>query len=289
MVRRETRVDENGRVSLESTGHLLSSADLELARRLEAAEAAGGLAAVEGLTRARPDMEAASAPIAGGRAVFAGRHSPLTHALGIGMDGAVSEAEFDRLEEFFRTRHTDIVIDLCPMAHASVAHFIQTRGYRIAEFNNVMARRLSSEEPLATGAGDLYTSRAGPAEARLWIDVVARGFLECQEPPADFLDMFAGTPLVAECFLAFQEGMPVGAAGMFVTSGVAALFGDATLPYARGRGCQMALIRTRLEAAARAGCDLAMASVLPGSGSHRNYERAGFQLIYMRVNVSRSC
>lgn len=122
----------------------------------------------------------------------AGRDSPLTHALGIGMEGAVSEAEFDRLEEFFRARQTNVVID-----------------------------------------------------------VVAPGFLECQEPPADFLDMFAGMPLVAECFLAFQEGMPV--------------------------------------AAARAGCDLAMASVLPGSGSHRNYERGGFQLVYMRVNVSRNC
>jgi GNAT superfamily N-acetyltransferase len=270
-------------------GHLLSSADLDLARRLEAAEAGGGLAAVEGLRRARADLEAASEPIAGGRAVFAGRNSPLTRALGIGMDGAVSEAEFDRLEEFFRARQTNVVIDLCPMAHASVAHFIQTRGYRIEEFNNVMARRLASEEAFAPGSGDLYTTRASPAEARLWIDVVAQGFLECQAPPADFLDMFAGTPLVAECFLAFQEALPVAAAGMFVASGVAALFGDATLLHARGRGCQMALIYTRLEAAARAGCDLAMASVPPGSGSHRNYERAGFQLVYMRVNVGRNC
>jgi hypothetical protein len=30
-----------------------------------------------------------------------------------------------------------------------------------------------------------------------------------------------------------------------------------------------------------------MTTVLPGSGSHRNYERAGFQLIYMRVNLIR--
>jgi len=30
-----------------------------------------------------------------------------------------------------------------------------------------------------------------------------------------------------------------------------------------------------------------MVSVLPGSGSHRNYERAGFELIYMRVNLMR--
>jgi GNAT superfamily N-acetyltransferase len=269
-------------------GPLLSSADLNLARRLEAAEAANGLATAEGLTRARPDFAAASAPIAGGRAVFAGRNSPLTHALGIGMNGAVSEAEFDQLEEFFRSRQANVAIDLCPMAHPSVAHYIETRSYGIVEFNNVMARCLTSEEAFAPGAGDLYVTRAGAAEASLWIDVVAKGFLECPEPPADFLDMFAGTPLVAECFLAFQEAMPVGAAGMFVDNGVAALFGDATLAHARGRGCQTALIQARIEAAARAGCDLAMASVLPGSGSHRNYERAGFQLVYMRVNVSRS-
>jgi len=55
----------------------------------------------------------------------------------------------------------------------------------------------------------------------------------------------------------------------------------------RGRGFQSALIAERLRQAARNGCDLAMASVLPGSLSHRNYERAGFQLIYMRVNLMR--
>jgi hypothetical protein len=51
---------------------------------------------------------------------------------------------------------------------------------------------------------------------------------------------------------------------------------------------QLALIRQRLEAAAAQGCDLATASVLPGSVSHRNYERAGFQLVYARVMVSRA-
>ncbi len=286
-VRRAILVDDNEKVSLESMGHLLSSADLELARRLEAAQAADGAATVEGLVRARPGCQAVSEPIAGGRAVFAGRNSPLTHALGIGMDGAVSEAEFDRLEEFFRTRDTNVVIDLCPMAHASVVHFIETRGYRIVEFNNVMARRITSGEVFPLETGGLYVGRAGDINAALWIEVVAKGFLECQNPPSDFLDMFAGTPLVADCFLACEEMLPVGGAGMFVHDGVAALFGDATVPYARRRGIQMALIHARLEAAARAGCNVAMASVLPGSGSHRNYERAGFQLVYMRVNVSR--
>lgn len=69
--------------------------------------------------------------------------------------------------------------------------------------------------------------------------------------------------------------------------GVATMFGDATVVSARGHGLQRALIQHRLAHASRAGCDLAVAVVVPGTGSHRNYERAGFQLVYMRVNVER--
>jgi hypothetical protein len=69
-------------------------------------------------------------------------------------------------------------------------------------------------------------------------------------------------------------------------NGVALLYGDATVPQARGRSWQNALITARLAAAQKLGCDLAAASVLPGSSSHRNYERAGFQLLYMRVNLT---
>ena len=82
-------------------------------------------------------------------------------------------------------------------------------------------------------------------------------------------------------------GKPAAAAGMSMEAGVALLAGDATLPASRGLGLQGLLVRERIARAARAGCDLAMACVLPGSGSHRNYERAGFQLVYMRVNVKR--
>jgi hypothetical protein len=52
-------------------------------------------------------------------------------------------------------------------------------------------------------------------------------------------------------------------------------------------GWQQKLIEARLAAAQQKGCDLAATSVLPGSVSHRNYERAGFQLVYMRVVLTR--
>ena len=65
------------------------------------------------------------------------------------------------------------------------------------------------------------------------------------------------------------------------------MFGDSTLPEARGRGWQQALIQARLALAAARGCELAGVAVVPGTASNRNYERAGFQLVYMRVNLMR--
>ena len=65
--------------------------------------------------------------------------------------------------------------------------------------------------------------------------------------------------------------------------GVALFFSDSTVPAARAKGVQSAVIQARLAMAAEQGCDLAMASTAPGSISQRNYERLGFQVVYTRV------
>jgi GNAT superfamily N-acetyltransferase len=50
------------------------------------------------------------------------------------------------------------------------------------------------------------------------------------------------------------------------------------VPDYRGRGCQAALLRRRIDDAAAAGCEL-VASQLPfGSGAQRNVERAGLRV-----------
>jgi GNAT superfamily N-acetyltransferase len=91
-----------------------------------------------------------------------------------------------------------------------------------------------------------------------------------------------------EAFFGVWESARGAGAAMDVHAGLATFFGDATLVRARGHGLQLALIRHRLRRAAELGCDLATASVVPGSISHRNYERAGFQLVYGRVMVARA-
>lgn len=250
---------------------------LSLPARLEAAEAANALA----FAQTCPGLVAES--IAGGCALFAGVGSMVTHALGIGMNGPISVEEFDRLEHFFRARGSASLIDLCPLADLSVIEQITRRGYKVVEFNNVLARPVRYYETPPKLPARLIRRGEGP----VWNRVVAQGFSGMEVPPIEFDQALSHTAEFSQCFLSEIAGTPVAGGALGIQNRVALFYGDATLLGFRGRGFQRALIQARLEAASAAGCELAMVSVLPGSGSQRNYERAGFNLVYMRVNVMR--
>jgi GNAT superfamily N-acetyltransferase len=262
---------------------LLSSADLQLTYRVEMAEAAN-IAAIAEAVEASP-VEFAVQSFAGGKAVFGGAASPLTHAIGIGLNGPVTEAEMERLEEFFYSRGAACTIDLCTLADITVLAFLQKRPYRIVEFNNVMGRAVDPNEKIAADAG---IREVGEAEYDTWARVICGGFSDQMPVMEEMVAVMSATCRVSRCWLA-QGGQAEAGAALRCRSGIALFYGDATLPAARGRGWQAALIRSRLLAAQKDGCDFAVACVLPGSISHRNYERAGFQLLYLRVNVTREC
>ncbi len=250
---------------------ILRPSDRALARRLEAAEAANAFS----LSTAAPGFVAEA--IAGGCALFAGVDSPLTHALGCGLSGPVEQDEIERLENFFFSRGSDCLIDLCPMADPRLVQAVMARGYSIIEFNNLMVRKLNPADA-EWNSGDFRFELVVDHMRQDWLELLA----ECFEAPLALLE---NIPLFGETLMARLDGRAAAAAGMTMESGVALLSGDATLRDYRELGLQGLLIRERIARAARIGCDLAMACVLPGSGSHRNYERAGFQLVYMRVNV----
>jgi GNAT superfamily N-acetyltransferase len=260
---------------------VFSSADRALAARLEALEAANAISIAR--VAAGSIADAAFEEFAGGVAVFAGIGSPMTHALGIGMQGPVPSGEMEHLEAFFRDRGSACLIDLCPMADTSVLAFVQSRPYRMIEFNNVLVRRIGAAENLKPPSG-VHLIRE--SEALEWARVVSEGFAEHMPVTQEMVQMMRDACRVNQCWLAGEHDGVAGAA-MNVVNNVALFSGDASLPGARRKGWQTALIWARLTAAHEQGCDLAMVSVLPGSGSHRNYERAGFQLVYMRVNLMR--
>ncbi|MBI3790568.1 MAG: hypothetical protein HY275_06795, partial [Gemmatimonadetes bacterium] len=85
------------------------------------------------------------------------------------------------------------------------------------------------------------------------------------------------------CFLAELDGLPIAAGALFLSGDVALLAGASTIPIARGRGAQGALLAARLAHAAAQGSALAMMITPPASASQRNAERAGFRPVYART------
>jgi GNAT superfamily N-acetyltransferase len=264
-------------------------ADLALARRLEVGVALGGLECVQTMMRLRPHSGAAVEKVAGAYALFAGSGSPLTHVLGLGMNGPVSATELEAIEAFYRSRAEAVQIDLCPFAHSSLLDLLGQRFYQLVEFNTVLVRPLLSTQLFRTCSTDIDVKEASPIDGRLWARTVASGFLENQEITPKTLDqvdtifaMPSGT-----CFLAWINGEPAGGAAMSVCQGLVVLYADSTLPEFRNLGVHTALIQERCDRAIAAACDLAVAATLPGSISQRNYERAGFRPVYTKAILVR--
>lgn len=88
-------------------------------------------------------------------------------------------------------------------------------------------------------------------------------------------------------FAAKLDGCLAGTAGMSLLESpagkVAHLYIGSTHPRWRGRGIQLALIRSRLAAARKAGCTIASITARPQNVSARNTERAGFGLAYTKA------
>ncbi|MCX6628668.1 MAG: hypothetical protein NTW28_13690, partial [Candidatus Solibacter sp.] len=180
--------------------------DLLLARRIEAAEAANA----RGCTAIHP--EAATLDVAGGCAVFVGAGSPLSHAVGIGLDGPVTAAEIDLLEAFFRNRGGKVSIELCPLADPGILATLGDRGYHVTEFNNVLAKRLAGTAVVRTPR----VRRALPDETDVWSHTVGRGFFEEHELTTEEMDVGRAICAMpgALCYLAMTEagGLADGAA-----------------------------------------------------------------------------
>ncbi len=273
--------------------------DSVLARRMELAEAEGGASCGFALAREKPDTGACVGTIGGGRAVFTGVASPITQATGVGLDGAVSEEEFARLENFFFSRGAAVNVETSPYADASLFAHYARNGYCATEFTNVLVRRTDGCEEIVDEqrrSGDRRSRESGVvielAEASqldLWVRTVCTGFSEHYAVTPELLGIMGlfGGSSGATLYLAKVDGAVAGGGALFVRDGIAGLFGASTLVEFRRRGVQRELIRARMDAARAAGCEIALTFARPGSISERNILRNGFAVAYTRTKFTR--
>ncbi len=262
-------------------------ADRTLARRLEGSDALAGANFAQALSRLRPGTAATAVDAAGGFAVYAGVGSPLTQAVGLGMDGAVREADLDRVEAFFRARGVLTEIEVCPLADCSLHEMLGARGYRVSGFNNVLVRRLDPRRSFSPPTDGIEIGRATTDETGLWARTVAQGLFAPEGPPPAMLGVFETMCHLpgAVPFLARVNGRIAGGGLVAIDQGLARLSGTSTLPDFRGRGVHRALVHARLGLATAERCDLAAVGAVPGSVSQRNVERRGFRVAYTRARM----
>lgn len=260
--------------------------DLQLSRRLERAEGRGCVGFVEARARVSPEVGARWTEVAGAYATFDGAESPITQTFCLGMFATPTAEDFERMEEFFRERGAQVFHEVSPLADPAALELLNGRGYRPVEFTSVMFR------PLRPGArsaesrgGDIRARVVGEGEHELWAETAARGWGETEGLEEFMLELGKVGAARADglSFLAESGGRAVATGAMSIHEGVALLAGASTVPEARGRGAQLALLDARLLHAAERGCDIAMMCAQPGSASQRNAERQGFRIAYTRV------
>ncbi len=262
--------------------------DLDLARRLERAEAMANAASVDARRESEPASGAQWIEVAGAYAMFDNPDSPLTQSFGVGMFDSFGEGEFDKVERFFSDRGAPTSHEVCSFAAPEAVTLLSARGYSPIEASIVLVRSTQGD---AASSSPIPVRVAKASEADVWSRTAAEGWAADMPEARDFLESFGALLARARgvtCFMAEQEGRPIATASLNVQNGVALMAGASTIPSARRQGAQQALLNTRLAFARERGIELAMVVTQPGSASQRNAERQGFRPVYTRAKWSKA-
>jgi GNAT superfamily N-acetyltransferase len=272
-------------------------ANIDLAARIEGAEARLIAEASRCVARLRPDRDVWIRGLAGGVASVMAGPSPLNKVAGLGFDGVPSEDELEELESAFSERGVPVQVEVSSLTDPGVVRLLTRRGYELVGFEDVLG--LAPGDYVRPSApGDIRVEVADDMSFETWLDVVVSGF---SHPDAQGVashesydrDVLAGIVrdmAGAEGFtrlLALRDGVPAGGASLRMDEGIAQLTGAATLPEHRRRGVQTELLHDRLERARRAGCAVAVVTTSPGSKSQENVQHRGFSLLYTRAVLVR--
>jgi len=272
-----------------TTEQSIPFSDLSLSRRLERAEGRSSVNFVEARAELNPESGAEWIEVAGAYAMFDGICSPVTQTFGLGVSDPVTQADLEKLEEFFQQRGAHVHHEVSPLADASLLTLFNERGYQPIELTSVMYRPIGRGVQIASPRDKKVQSRLiRDGEEELWARTASRGWSELTEFADTILEVLSITAKRASglSFMAELDGRPIATGAMFIHDGVALLAGASTIPEGRRQGAQLALLESRLHYAAEKGCDIAMICALPGSASQRNAERQGFRVAYTRIKWS---
>lgn len=261
-------------------------ADRALALRIESSNVRDALGYVSTASASGVYPDAEAFRLAGGVATWFGEPSVLNGSYGIGLSAPVELEEVVALETFYRERGSVPTIDVCPFVDASLLRWLAERGFLADSFLSVLVRPAGGEDTLPSPGTGVAVLSGDEVDPGVWARLAARGFTE-DHPTADDARVATASAARTDVLrqIALVDAAPSGTGMLTIDGTIAHLNGDSTLPTARGRGAQQALIAHRLRQAADAGAELVFAETNPGGPSQRNMERLGFRVAYTRVTL----
>ncbi|HTI35295.1 MAG TPA: hypothetical protein VL422_16585 [Miltoncostaea sp.] len=232
----------------------------------------------------------ASLEVAGGVcvAVASLAGSPVfCHAIGVGAARTATDADLDRVHDFYAAHGGRYQVSASPSATGDLAARLLARGFR------PVRPWMTFHRPAGEIAGprtDLRVVEADARSAAAFGGVVTAAFAMPPEFTA-WVAGLVGRPGVT-CLLAMDGDVPAGA-GVVAIEGDTAWFGlGGTLPEHRGRGAQGAVFAARARVALAAGArhfvtetGAAVGDDGPGP-SYRNMLRWGFREAELRPNYA---
>lgn len=265
---------------------ILQSMTTEWIDRVRTTSLAIGHATATAMERIAPNSLPAYAAIGTGQAVFCGPGSPLTQVSWLAYGEELKPSELDQVENFFGERTSTWEYIVTPYSSPSLLPAVVQRGWTEVQYENVMGCPV--RETAIHLPPDVEVHLVQDNDRLAWAQLAMAGFFTEGVPPGfeNLNDILVNTDGTLG-FIATYQGIPAGAASMMLGPDAVYLGGASTLPEYRGKGLQTALLQSRLTHAHSLGLDLALCECLPGSQSQRNQERAGFQVLYTKLVLTR--
>ena len=209
-----------------------------------------------------------------------------SRTLGLGWSEPITDQLVERLVSTYREHGgKSICNQISPLVDGEWRTVLAQHGFGEGAAWVKVVRDTSEPPDIAT---DLSVREVAAAEGQEYARVYWEGF---GFPNPLFIEWTRSQTTLKKwrCFAAFDDEQMVAIGALYVHDGVGALIGAATLPAARNRGAQGALMGVRIRAAREQGCDWVFSETgaetpdNPNSSLH-NMHRMGFRDLYERVN-----
>jgi GNAT superfamily N-acetyltransferase len=210
----------------------------------------------------------------------------FNRVLGLGIEKPVSESQLDGIVARYKAAGVPrFFVPVSPAAEPpEVRDWLLERGLTLY---NRWAKLERSVDPVPEEATDARIEEIGPDHAQEY-GAILRQCFDLPEGLEEWLARLVHRPGWRH-YMAFDGAEPIGTASIFFKGEWATLGFAATLPEARGRGVQSALIARRIRDAKGAGVhwlsvETAEERADRPAPSYRNVTRLGFRLGYYRDN-----